>query len=281
MLLIKDGKFEGERALFMTDTADIYNSIFLNGESPLKESKNLNIYNCTFDWKYPLWYCKRVNVSDSTLNETARAGIWYTNELTMKNCKIDAPKTFRRCSDVRLESITLSKADETLWHCDKVNAKNITAVGDYFAMNSSNLEFYNLNLDGNYPFDGAENIVIRNSKLMSKDAFWNCKNVTVYDSYISGEYLGWNSENICFINCVIESHQGLCYVSNLKMINCSLENSDLVFEYSTLDAEINSSIDSIKNPTSGIVKAQSVKEVIMEADKVDPDKTIIEVKDCE
>ena len=54
-----------------------------------------------------------------------------------------------------------------------------------------------------------------------------------------------------------------------------------IFEYSTLDAEINSSIDSIKNPTSGIVKAQSVKEVIMEADKVDPDKTIIEVKDCE
>ncbi len=277
----RNGKYEGERALFMTEDAAVYDSVFSNGESPLKESKNLNIYNCSFGWKYPLWYCNNVRVYDGVLNETARAGIWYTNDLFMKGSKIDAPKTFRRCHNINLENISMSKADETLWHCDKVIGKNLTAKGDYFGMNSKNVEIEGLNLDGNYPFDGGENIVIRNSKLMSKDAFWNCRDVSIYDSYISGEYLGWNSENLTFVNCRIESLQGLCYIKNLKMVNCVLENTTLCFEYSSVDAEINSNIESVKNPYSGKIKAKSISRLIMEPDRIDPLKTIIEVEDSE
>ena len=60
----------------------------------------------------------------------------------------------------------------------------VTALeGDYFAMNSRNMEINGLTLHGNYSFDGAQNVTIRSSKIYSKDAFWNSENVTVYDSF--------------------------------------------------------------------------------------------------
>ena len=132
-----------------------------------------------------------------------------------------------------------------------------------------------LKLVGNYPFDGSKNLEIRNSRLMSKDAFWNAENITVYDSYISGEYLGWNSKNLTFINCTIESLQGLCYIDNLVMKNCKLINTTLAFEYSTVDADITSRVDSVLNPTSGTITADSIDKLIIEKDKVDPSLTKI------
>lgn len=145
-------------------------------------------------------------------------------------------------------------------------------------MNSQNMRISGLTLYGNYSFDGARNVTIRNSRLLSKDAFWNSDNITVYDSFISGEYLGWNAKNLTLINCTVESLQGMCYIDNLVMKNCKLLNTTLAFEYSTVNAEIDSRIDSVINPTSGIIRAESIGELIMERDKIDPEKTTIVCK---
>ena len=151
----------------------------------------------------------------------------------------------------------------------------VTAKGDYFAMNSQNMVIRNLTLYGNYSFDGAKNVEIRNSRLLSKDAFWNSENVTVYDSFISGEYLGWNAKNLTLVNCTIESLQGMCYIDNLVMKNCRLLNTTLAFEYSTVDAEITGKVDSVLNPTGGVIRADEIGELMIEQDKVDPAKTKI------
>ena len=142
-------------------------------------------------------------------------------------------------------------------------------------MGTDNMEIDGLHLVGNYSFDGCHNVTIRNSNILSKDAFWNSENITVYDSFISGEYLGWNAKNLTLINCTIESLQGMCYIDNLVMKNCKLLHTTLAFEYSTVDAEITSKIDSVINPTSGQITAESIDELILEKDKVDPSKTKI------
>ena len=193
----------------------------------------------------------------------------------MKNCIVEAPKNFRRTTGIELERVTMPNAGETLWNCDQIRMDQVSAKGDYFAMNSNNMKIDGLKLVGNYPFDGSKNLEIRNSRLMSKDAFWNAENITVYDSYISGEYLGWNSKNLTFINCTIESLQGLCYIDNLVMKNCKLINTTLAFEYSTVDADITSRVDSVLNPTSGTITADSIDKLIIEKDKVDPSLTKI------
>ena len=267
--------FVGERALFASHGISLSDCIFADGESPLKESSDLSLDGCIFKWKYPLWYCKDVRVQNTSLLESARSGIWYTDSIEMKNCLIEAPKTFRRASNITLTDCNMPKAQETLWSCDGVKLCGVSAVGDYFGMNSKNVVAKNFTLSGNYAFDGGENIVIENAKLLSKDAFWNSKNVTVRNSVIIGEYLGWNSENLTFENCTVDSDQGLCYVKGLTMKNCKFLNTGLAFEYSGVDVEAISPIDSIKNPTEGRISAPQIGEIIMEENRVDTSKTEI------
>ena len=209
----------GERALFHAENLHITDTIFDDGESPLKESSHIELEGSMFKWKYPLWYCNHITVKDCQWFEMARAGVWYTNDISVENALIQAPKNFRRCRGLKLDNV-------------------------YFA----------------------------------KDAFWNSENVTVYDSFISGEYLGWNAKNLTLVNCTIESLQGLCYIDNLVMKNCKLINTTLAFEYSSVDADITGEVDSVMNPSSGRISAEAIKELIMEKDKIDPEKTQIIVR---
>ena len=73
----------------------------------------------------------------------------------------------------------------------------------------------------------------------------------------------------------VESLQGMCYIDNLVMKNCKLINTTLAFEYSSVEAEITGKIDSVKNPQSGTIRADYIDELIIEKDKVDPEKTKI------
>ena len=269
------GSYTGERALFMLKDAFLEGVTFYDGESPLKESANLEINKCRFEWKYPLWYANNIIVKDSYLKETARSGIWYTNHITMDNCVIDAPKTFRRGSYISLNKCQINHADETFWSCENVALNDVYAKGDYFMMNVSHAEINNLKLDGNYFLDGAKHIVVRDSVLNSKDSFWNTEDVTVINCKIVGEYLGWNSVNLTFINCEISSLQALCYIKNLKMVNCRLLDSSLTFEYcENIDAEILDEVVSIKNPTSGVIKVKGYQELIIDENSKDLDKSV-------
>lgn len=265
----------GERALFMSDGLVIKDSIFDDGESPLKESKNIELYNSMFKWKYPLWYCENIYAKNCTWFDMARAGVWYTNHIRVEDALIEAPKNFRRCHDLSLTNVSFPDAAETLWSCKDVKMNNVMAKGTYFAMNCKNMMIDGLTLYGDYSFDGVENVEIHNSKLLSKDAFWNSDHVIVYDSFISGEYLGWNAKNLTLINCTIESLQGMCYIDNLIMKNCKLINTTLAFEYSSVDAQIDSKVDSVLNPSSGVIRAKHIDHLIIEKDKVDITKTKI------
>lgn len=275
MKTIKEEKFTGERALFQSCNLNLDYCTFADGESPLKESKNLNISHSLFQWKYPLWYATNITVEHSVFFEMARAAIWYSDHIKIKDFTVQAPKIFRRCSNLEMEDVEMPNASETLWFCDDVKMKNVRAKGDYFAMGSSNLEIEDFTLIGNYSFDGVKNMTIKNARILSKDAFWNCENITVYDSFISGEYLGWNAKNVTLINCTIESEQGMCYMENVVLKNCKLLNTNLAFEYSTVDAEVISKIDSIKNPYGGKISARDIDEIIFDNQEMKAENTKI------
>lgn len=206
----------------------------------------------------------------------ARAGVWYTNNMSVKNCNIIGPKNFRRCNNLTIENTVFSDAQETLWNCNNVKLINSSAKGDYFAMNCTNMTIDGFTLNGNYSFDGAKNITISNSTLNSKDAFWNAENITVINCTIIGEYIGWNSKNLTFINCKIESNQGFCYIDNLVIKDSDLSGTDLAFEFSSVDATVNGDLISVLNPQSGIIKAEKIGELILEPSKIDINATTIE-----
>lgn len=276
MKLINQELLTGERACFKEENTKIINSVFADGESPLKESHHIVLEDDIFRWKYPLWYSRDVKAKGIQILDTARSGIWYTHDITITDSIIQAPKTFRRGSSIVLENVQLTNAEESMWSCEDISLSHVNIVGDYFAMNSRNISAEHITITGNYCFDGAENIEINHSTLLSKDAFWNCKNVVVKNSRIVGEYLAWNSENVTFINCTIESNQGLCYMKHVTLENCKMINSDLVFEYvEDLKADIHSNIISIKNPISGHIMVDAIDEVIFDDSEVDPNATKI------
>ena len=268
--------FTGERACFFAKDASFTSCTFTDGESPLKEGENLIVRSSTFGWKYPLWYCKSVLVENCHWLETGRAGVWYSNDLTVKDSLIEGAKNFRRCKGLSLENVSIPNALETLWDCEDVSLRNVKVKGEYLAMNAKNATIENLELDGDYPFDGAKNVTIRHSVLHSKDSFWNSENIVLEDCLIEGEYFGWNSKNITLINCTIISHQGFCYMEGVTLKGCKLKGTSLSFEYcKDIDAEILDEVDSIKNPISGRIVAKGCGEVIRDDDKLDHSKTEI------
>ncbi|WP_057880759.1 DUF3737 family protein [Companilactobacillus kimchiensis] len=275
---INEGYYEGERSLFKGHDLALNDATFGNGESPLKEAHDLNLEDVVFKWKYPLWYAKHVTVDNSIFETMSRSGIWYTHDIEINNSALQAPKLFRRASDIRLNNVHFADAEETLWTCKDIKLKDVQVNGNYFGKDSENIYAENLNVVGNYVFDGVKNIEVHNSTFVSKDAFWNCENVTIYDSKISGEYLAWNTKNLTLINCTIESDQGLCYIDGLKMVNCKVLRTDLAFEYcSNIEADITTNVMSIKNPISGSIKVHSVDKIIFDDPEIDPKKTNIQI----
>lgn len=274
----KDDYYDGERPLYALRDAKLVNTTFGVGESPLKETANLDLDGVVFTYKYPLWYSNHIKVNNTIFETLSRSGIWYTNDIAITDSTIQAPKEFRRCDGITLDNVHFSDAAETMWNCKNIKMHDVYVNGDYFGMNSENIYVDHMDLVGNYLFNGGKNIEVHNSRLVSKDAFWNCENVTVYDSKISGEYLSWNTKNITFINCTIESDQGLCYVDHLTMKNCRTVRTDLAFELCTnIDAELNGSIMSIKNPISGKIVVDHADDIIFDGKPQTIDQSKIQI----
>ena len=121
--------------------------------------------------------------------------------------------------------------------------------------------------DGESAFKESRNITVKDCFFNLRYPFWHAKNVVIKDSIVKGEYLAWYCENVTFINCTITGTQPLCYCKGLKLINCRMIDCDLSFEKSDVDADIVSSVTSIKNPKSGNIRAIAVGDLIMD----DPD----------
>ena len=274
MDIIKDTDFTDERSLFQGKNLQIDNCTFQIGESPLKESENIDIKNSCFKYKYPLWYSKNITVESSVFETMARSGIWYTENVKVSDCTVKAPKLFRRCKRVSVQNLTLEDAKETLYFCEKVNLENIVDNnGDYFGMNSRSVKAKNIIINGNYCFDGGDNISVKDSIINSKDAFWNCENVYLENCKIDGEFFGWNSKNIYLKNCEISSHQGFCYMENIKLENCTITGGDLLFEYcKNIDAEVLSALESVKNPISGTIRSKGIVSLILDDKDINQNK---------
>jgi len=263
MKIIEKGTFEGERPLYKSFNLQIMNSEFLPGESAIKESRHVKVSNCNFSCKYPFWNNIDVEIQDSYFSEDCRAAIWYTSDIIMNNCKVDAPKIFRDAQNITINK-TIMDTEETLWDCSNVKISDSKFKGNYLLLHGTNIEINNFKLDGNYSFQHVKKGAVRNCIIKSKDAFWNTEDITVYDSILEGEYLGWYSKNLRLVNCKISGTQPLCYAKNLILENCEMIDTDLSFEYSTVQAEIINIVDSVKNPISGVIKAEGIKELILD-----------------
>lgn len=280
MKTIKDAEFGGERPLFASHGLRLENVTVHAGESALKECSDITAINCRFEGKYPFWHVDRFEIEDCLFTPGARAALWYSKNLVMRNTRVEAPKMFREMSHLRLENVRIPDAQETMWHVDHVNLRDVeVANADYLFMHSSDIDIDRYRQQGNYSFQYCRNVVIRNAVIDSKDAFWNTEDVTLVDCRLTGEYLGWHSHRLRLVRCHISGTQPLCYCHDLVMEDCTMApDCDLAFEESTLSATVNGNITSVKNPTSGSICADSIGEIILDENIKAPADCRITVK---
>lgn len=269
--------FDEERALYGLDGAKVVRCSFdgpADGESALKECRNLEVEGCFFNLRYPFWHTTNATIRDCELTDKCRAALWYDQAVTLENCRLLGIKALRECRNVKLVGSTVV-SPEFLWRCKGVRVENTRMESEYPFFECSDVDIEGLNMKGKYSFQYVENMEIRASELNTKDAFWHSKNVTVYDSVIRGEYLGWYSENLKLVRCKVIGTQPLCYCKGLVLEDCTMEETDLSFERSDVQATIIGHIDSIKNPASGRIRADSIGEQILEPAYMDMEKVEI------
>ena len=263
--MIANAQFDEERALYhLTDTR-VENCRFegpADGESALKEARNIQVANTAFSLRYPLWHVEGFALENCSMDEKARAAIWYARNGHITWSTLGGIKALRECDNITLKNSTVV-SQEFGWKCRNIALEDTEVTAEYLFLDSRDVTLDRVKMKGKYSFQYMENLTIRDSYLDTKDAFWHSKNVTVVNSTVKGEYLAWFSEGLTLIDCHIVGTQPLCYCKDLKLVNCTMEGTDLAFEYSDVEAEIRGHVDSVKNPRSGHITLDSVGEVIM------------------
>ncbi|MDE6151178.1 MAG: DUF3737 family protein [Prevotella sp.] len=278
MTIIQNKEYGGERPLYAVHDVRLENVTIHVGESSIKETSNIEAENCTFEGKYVFWETDGFKINNCYFAESARSSLWYSRDCRMTNCKVDAPKLFRRMEGIYVENTDFLNGEQFLWDCKDVEMRNVLIQNcDYVFMHTENIRLENYRQDGNYGFQYAKNVEIHNAVINSKDAFWEAENVTVYDSELNGEYLAWYGKNIRLVRCHLTGEQLLCYVDGLVLEDCTFgDDANLLFEYSTVNGTIKGDVVSIKNPTSGKLTVEgNIGELILDENRKQPADAVV------
>ncbi len=255
-----------ERALYGLNGAAIVRCLFdgpADGESALKECRNITLDDCDLHLRYPLWHVQDAALTNCRMTETCRAALWYDDRLVITDCHLGGIKALRECRNVTIRGGDATST-EFGWMSHKLRISDFTLHSEYPFLHATNAEFDRFTLHGKYSFQYTKNLTFRNCVLDTKDAFWHAENVTVYDSVVKGEYLAWYSTNLRLVRCRIIGTQPLCYCKGLVLEDCTMESCDLSFENSEVTAAVSGHIDSVKNPVCGAITADSIGEIILD-----------------
>ena len=240
-----------------------------DGESAFKECKNIQVEDTYLNLRYPFWHVDDVTITNCHMTENCRAALWYDNGVVIKDSKMHGIKALRECKNIELKTTDII-SPEFAWRSHNIKVENVTLEGEYPFFECTDMVIDGLKMKGKYSFQYIENVTFRNCNLDTKDAFWHAKNITIEDSVVKGEYLAWYAENIRFVRCKIIGTQPLCYCKGLVLEDCQMEGCDLSFERSEVVATVQGHIDSVKNPITGSIHADSIGEIILEEEIVTP-----------
>ena len=266
---IEGQTFGQERALYASRGVWLRGCAFdgeQDGESALKESREVVVEDSFCNLRYPFWHDVDLVIRRTEMTPLCRAALWYSQKIVIEDSLLHGIKALRECADVEMRGCEI-QSPEFGWFTRGLSMRDCRAEGEYFLLHASDVNLHHFTLQGKYSFQYVENLEITDSELNTKDAFWHAKHVTLRNCRVKGEYLGWYSEGLTMIDCEISGTQPFCYCKDLCLVNCKLTDADLCFEKSDVTATLTTPVVSIKNPRSGSIRLPAVGELIMD----DPD----------
>ena len=132
--IIENARFGEERALYASRDLILKNVSFdgeEDGESALKESRNIEAENCFCNLRYPFWHIMNLKISGCEMTELCRAALWYSQDIEIRNTGMHGIKALRECSDIRIIDSDI-RSPEFGWFNDRIAMENTTAESEYF-----------------------------------------------------------------------------------------------------------------------------------------------------
>ena len=263
---IQNQCYDEERALYGSKQICIESCRFegpADGESALKECRDVTIRHSRFDLRYPIWHCDRVLVESSEMTSLCRAPLWYCEDVRLVDCRIDGVKALRECRRASIEDCTV-RSTELGWSTTDLEIRRSTVEGEYLFLRAEGIKAEQLSLKGKYSLQYVQNATFTDCTLDTKDAFWHAKGITLINCTLKGEYLAWYAEDITLINCRIIGTQPFCYCKGLRLIDCEMHEADFCFERSEVEATVTTPVISIRRPRAGRVFVPAVGEILEE-----------------
>ena len=160
----KNMEFDQERALYGTDGILVSGCRFdgpADGESALKESRNIRVEDCLFNLRYPFWHDENLKIDGCEMTPNCRAALWYTENVMIRNTKMHGIKALRECADVTVADSDII-SPEFGWSVRGITMKNTSVESEYFMMRSERLDFDSVSLKGKYSFQYITDSVFEN-----------------------------------------------------------------------------------------------------------------------
>lgn len=154
MEIIKIKQFDEERALYNSKNVTIDHCLFAgirDGESVLKESRNIEVFDSSFD-------------------EKTRATIWYSKFGKIDQTKLFGIKAIRECQNIQINNCQI-QSNEFGWKSKDIELIDSSIESEYLFLDSKDVIVKNIQMKGKYSFQYMENLLIENSILDTKDAF--------------------------------------------------------------------------------------------------------------
>ena len=134
-------QFDEERALYNLTRGEVTDCVFAgpaDGESALKECRDVTVTDCDFHLRYPFWHAKNTVLDNCRMTDTCRAALWYDADVTVRNSKLGGIKALRECDNSVLED-SLIESTEFGWYCRGVHIKNCELKSEYPFLHTSGM----------------------------------------------------------------------------------------------------------------------------------------------
>ena len=180
MTIIQEQTFDKERELYGIHDTFIKHCTFdgpADGESALKECRNVRVEDSFFDLRYSLWHDRdlvlaRCELTDDITLENCTAESKYflmrNHGVRAKNLELSAKYSLQYIEDGLFEDCVIDSKD-AFWHAKNVTVKNSILGGEYLAWYSENLTFENCRIIGTQPFCYCKNLTLSNCEMVDCD----------------------------------------------------------------------------------------------------------------
>ena len=131
--ILKNRRFDEERALYHLQHGDVEGCDFsgpADGESVLKEARDIRLKDCRFSLRYPLWHVQGFSMDHSVMDEKTRAAIWYARDGKITRSELCGVKALRECGDVSLRDCRIV-SPEFGWKCGGISLTDSTVESEY------------------------------------------------------------------------------------------------------------------------------------------------------